>query len=257
MRPISPFPPAPGLTRSLGLGLTLSALMGILAGCAAQAPDAGAQQQAAQARESELAGEPASIERLAPPQPLSSLKLDATAPAAAPMRSPASSTTAQSGTGSDIAAQTAAALAASSGADPAAPAPVTTSTGLSAENDFSAVSESRSIESDADRIASNRAQYTVIEPTELPERSGSAQPNIVAYALANAHPRGTRIYSRSGVNMQARAARNCAAFASADLAQIEFLANGGPQRDGDGLDPDGDGYACSWDPAPFRRAVDN
>ena len=39
-----------------------------------------------------------------------------------------------------------------------------------------------------------------------------------------------------------------------DLAQIEFLERGGPARDRLGLDPDGDGYACAWDPTPFRKA---
>ncbi len=68
---------------------------------------------------------------------------------------------------------------------------------------------------------------------------------------------GTRVYSRSGVNLAGRAERNCNAFTSPDMAQAEFLAKGGPQRDRAGLDPDGDGYACGWDPAPFRRAVDN
>ena len=40
-------------------------------------------------------------------------------------------------------------------------------------------------------------------------------------------------------------------------AQIDFLAKGGPERDRLGVDPDGDGYACAWNPAPFRAAVRN
>ncbi len=32
---------------------------------------------------------------------------------------------------------------------------------------------------------------------------------------------------------------------------------GGPERDQFGIDPDGDGYACRWDPSPFRKAVGN
>ena len=35
----------------------------------------------------------------------------------------------------------------------------------------------------------------------------------------------------------------------------EGLPCGGPERDPRGLDPDGDGFACDWDPAPFRAAV--
>jgi hypothetical protein len=41
------------------------------------------------------------------------------------------------------------------------------------------------------------------------------------------------------------------------MAQIAFLERGGPKRDTLGLDPDGDGFACYWDPAPFRKAVNN
>ena len=37
-----------------------------------------------------------------------------------------------------------------------------------------------------------------------------------------------------------------------DQAQQDFLAKGGPERDRMGVDPDGDGFACAWDPRPFR-----
>ena len=40
-----------------------------------------------------------------------------------------------------------------------------------------------------------------------------------------------------------------------DVAQEAFLAQGGPQSDRKGLDPDGDGFACDWDPRPFRAAL--
>lgn len=174
---------------------------------------------------------------------------------------PASSS---SGTSDDIAAETAAVLAASSSnsgveplqASPSNPAPRQVSNpGISDENDFSAVSNRETIESDAERIAQNKAQYQQVAPTALPTRTGDNQPNIVQYALATSNPVGVRIYNRTGLNLQAKAARNCAAFPSPDQAQIAFLDAGGPQRDRRGLDPDGDGYACGWDPSPFRRAV--
>lgn len=143
-------------------------------------------------------------------------------------------------------------------ASPSNPAPqIVGNPGLSDENDFQAVSQRESIQSDAQRIAQNRAQYQVVQPTAVPTRAGASQPNIVQYALETRHPKGTQLYTRVGLNLQARSQRNCAQFASADLAQIEFLANGGPRRDRDALDPDGDGYACGWDPAPFRAAVQN
>lgn len=129
--------------------------------------------------------------------------------------------------------------------------------GISDENDFQAVSSRETIESDAQRIAQNRAQYQIVQPTAVPNRSEGAQPNIVQYALQTSHPKGTRLYTRTGLNLAARASRNCATYASPDQAQIDFLARGGPRRDRKGLDPDGDGYACAWDPTPFRTAVQN
>ena len=167
--------------------------------------------------------------------------------------------------GSDLAAETRQALQerqANSGeavvhASPSNPAPeaVIGSSGISQENNFDAVGAQRSIESDAAKIAQNRAQYKVIQAEALPKRTGGEGPNIVEYALTTKHPRGTQVYRRIGVNLEGKAERNCAKYASPDRAQSEFLSKGGPQRDKLGLDPDGDGFACAWDPGPFRKAV--
>lgn len=143
-------------------------------------------------------------------------------------------------------------------ASPSNPAPqIIGNPGISDENDFQAVSQRESIQSDAQRIEQNRSQYQVVQPTAVPSRQGVSQPNIVQYALETRHPKGVQLYTRVGLNLASRSRRNCADFASADLAQIDFLANGGPRRDRKALDPDGDGYACAWDPAPFRTAVQN
>ena len=133
------------------------------------------------------------------------------------------------------------------------PPPVINSAGISDENNFDAVSGQRSIEGDAARLAANRAQYQVIQPEALPDRS-EAGPNIVAFAIKTTHPRGTKLYRRS-FTRESTTQRNCAQYASPDQAQIDFLALGGPERDRQGIDPDGDGFACGWDPAPFRRAA--
>jgi hypothetical protein len=139
-------------------------------------------------------------------------------------------------------------------ASPGNPAPqiVENDAGISVENDFDAVSNTRSIEGDAALIAQNRARYQIIQPEALPTRPGTDTPNIVAYALQTSNPKGAPIYRRSSFASENRHLRNCAAFTSADLAQEAFLANGGPERDRQNLDPDGDGFACDWDPAPFR-----
>ncbi|MGC3936198.1 hypothetical protein ACOTTU_00175 [Roseobacter sp. EG26] len=141
-------------------------------------------------------------------------------------------------------------------ASPANPAPATVGNAdISDENNFDAVAERQTIESDAERIANNAAQYEVVQPEALPERTGDDQPNIVAFALSTKHPKGQSVYARAGFGGEDRARRNCAAYASPDQAQIDFLARGGPARDRKGIDPDGDGYACGWDPAPFRKAT--
>lgn len=123
-------------------------------------------------------------------------------------------------------------------------------TGISDEQDFAAVSQRETIESDAERLARNRAQYQVIQPTAVPERTETG-PNIVQYALSTTHNPGTQVHSRSSLRFTDPQAA-CARYASPDLAQQAFLAAGGPERDRRGLDPDGDGFACSWDPRPFR-----
>jgi hypothetical protein len=128
--------------------------------------------------------------------------------------------------------------------------------GISDEQDFQAVKARETIESDKERIARNRSQYQVDQPTALPTRAGDAGPNIVAFAISTNHPIGTQMYKRSRLSLNSYNAA-CARFASPDLAQTAFLAAGGPNKDRKGVDPDGDGYACAWDPTPFRTAVQN
>jgi hypothetical protein len=127
-------------------------------------------------------------------------------------------------------------------------------TGISDEQDFGAVSSRESIQSDAQRLAAQREAYQVIQPQPIPDRPRDTGPNIVAFALSTTNQPGEQIYSRSGTNSQSRFQRNCAKYSGSDQAQQAFLENGGPQRDRLGLDPDGDGFACYWDPRPFRSA---
>jgi hypothetical protein len=129
--------------------------------------------------------------------------------------------------------------------------------GISDEQDFNAVSSRESIESDRERLAAQRDAYQVIAPTALPKRSGSSAPSIVEFALSTNNGVGQSIYNRSSFNSENKFNRNCAKYPSSDQAQADFLDSGGPKRDGMGLDPDGDGFACYWDPAPFRLAVRN
>lgn len=135
-------------------------------------------------------------------------------------------------------------------------APVATNTSsISDEQDFAAVSARETIESDRDRLDRQRETMQVATPEAVPERpSGRAAPNIVSFALATNNPVGQPVYDRSRRFDEERYRRACAEFTSSDQAQAAFLAAGGPERDRRGLDPDGDGFACFWDPSPFRAA---
>lgn len=126
--------------------------------------------------------------------------------------------------------------------------------GVSDEQDFAAVAARETIESDKARIANNRAQYQVDQPGALPQRTGDTGPNIVEFAISTTHPVGTQMYNRSSLRLN-NPASACAKFPSPDLAQEAFLSAGGPNKDRKGLDPDGDGFACAWDPTPFRTAL--
>ncbi|WP_256947378.1 hypothetical protein [Haematobacter genomosp. 1] len=127
-------------------------------------------------------------------------------------------------------------------------------TGISDEQSFAAVRSRETIESDKARIEANARSYQQVAAVPLPQRTNTG-PNIVAYALQTTNNVGEQRYSRVNPfrgNMNASA---CARYASPDLAQQAFLEAGGPENDRRSLDPDGDGFACDWDPTPFRNAM--
>ncbi len=101
------------------------------------------------------------------------------------------------------------------------------------------------------------APVEAVTPRSVPARPAgvSAGDNVVAFALATSHAVGEAVYPRES-GSEERQARACGRYASDDLAQQAFLAAGGPDADPRGMDPDGDGYACGWDPERFRRAVE-
>lgn len=230
-----------------------------LAACAPAVPDSGAGVgfQNYSTYEQQKAARDAALARgaLPPPDAVSSEPLSATGQAASAAASDDAAT---------IAAEARAALdaaAANSGviplqASPSNPAPaIENAVGISEENNFEAVGAERSIAEDAARIANNRAQYQVVQPQAIGNRPNDVGPNIVEYALSSKQPVGTSVYRRLGLNAASKFERNCAQYPSADQAQLDFLRRGGPEKDRLGLDPDGDGYACGWDPRPFRNAV--
>lgn len=138
----------------------------------------------------------------------------------------------------------------------AASAPQANNEAISDEQDFGAVSSRQSIASDAERRAAQSAQYQVVNPTAVPSRPGSTTPTPIEFALQVTHPVGQKTYNRSVFGSN-KSQANCAGYVSSELAQDAFLKAGGPQKDKLKLDPDGDGYACGWDPAKYRQLVRN
>ncbi|WBU62903.1 hypothetical protein [Paracoccus aerodenitrificans] len=91
-----------------------------------------------------------------------------------------------------------------------------------------------------------------IEPiTTAPVRTNSPDP-LIRYAVAQNHAPGTAVYGRQSGSSET-AARACARFPNPAAAQMMFLSAGGPQQDTMGMDPDGDGFVCGWNPAPYRE----
>lgn len=99
-------------------------------------------------------------------------------------------------------------------------------------------------------LAEARERLVIVQPdSTVPQPVTGA--NIAVFAKQTTHAVGEQRYSR-GFNPFAPRG-NCRRFTSADEAQRAFLAEGGPERDPRNLDPDGDGFACAWDPEPYRR----
>ncbi len=125
---------------------------------------------------------------------------------------------------------------------------------LSDEQDFEAVSVRETIESDAVRRQGQQQQLIVFRPSDLPERTGAS--NVAAFALSVSHEAGTAVYPRRVALFSSRSYEDrCRMYPDEDAAQLAFLDSGGPSADRLGIDPDGDGYACSWNPAIYRKML--
>jgi hypothetical protein len=95
-----------------------------------------------------------------------------------------------------------------------------------------------------------KSQLVIYQPAgSVPqERSGV---NVALYAMQSTNQVGQSIYPRSAA-ARLTGMGGCGRYRDADAAQRAFLAAGGPQADRLGLDPDGDGFACSFDPSVYR-----
>jgi hypothetical protein len=102
----------------------------------------------------------------------------------------------------------------------------------------------------AERDLQEARSKLVVVPTTSSVPSEVQGVNIALYAQQTTNPVGVRRYDRRAGG---RLSSSCGRYRSADDAQRAFLAAGGPQTDSLGLDPDGDGFACKWDPTPYRQ----
>ena len=127
---------------------------------------------------------------------------------------------------------------------------------ISDEQNFEAVSERETIESDAERRKQQSAKYVLVKPVAIPERPKMRYLTPVQFAVKTTHPVGKRRYNRLTVNM-GNVTKPCLRYQSEELAQYVFLRSGGPNIDSRGVDPDGDGYACGWDPSVYRNLKKN
>ena len=103
--------------------------------------------------------------------------------------------------------------------------------------------------------SSSNEPESVLTRVYLPEKAG--QMSVVNYALSSTNDVGVKLYFRRGYHVIQRGEerKSCKDFVDPEAAQQHFLDTGGPQNDNSLLDPDGDGYACKWDPGPYRRLL--
>lgn len=81
-------------------------------------------------------------------------------------------------------------------------------------------------------------------------------PWITTFVLILSALVATNISSASAAPAPAmRADRDCSDFATQKAAQEYYISRGGPQRDPDGLDADGNGVACESNPCPCSTAT--
>ena len=101
--------------------------------------------------------------------------------------------------------------------------------------------------------AGNAAKTPANVPVTTSGPYPGSTPVLVRYAHQEQQNPGSNVYKRTGGSVL-DAGRTCSGYASADIAQRAFIAAGGPILDPKGMDPDGDGFVCGWDPRPVRNA---
>ena len=76
--------------------------------------------------------------------------------------------------------------------------------------------------------------------------------NVAKFARDTKNKKGEKVYTRSSLSIYNNW-NECSKFRNQDDAQRKFIKDGGPYNDKFNLDPDGDGFACKWDPEIYRE----
>ncbi|ABD54137.1 hypothetical protein Jann_1220 [Jannaschia sp. CCS1] len=108
-------------------------------------------------------------------------------------------------------------------------------------------------------IAESEAQSTggvfdSVQPQQASDvRPPPLIPRVAAFALRTTHQPGQQQWRRNPFRRDGGSL--CAQFETRDEAQDRFLRDGGPERDPNGMDPDGDGFVCGFDPTALRASA--
>ena len=100
-----------------------------------------------------------------------------------------------------------------------------------------------------------RQKRTIVKPVDIEELKQESSVNVVLFARQTSNNVGEKLYNR--ITTKRKNSTRCLRFVSADDAQRFFLEKDGPEKDHWDLDPDGDGFACKWDPKPYRILITN
>ena len=125
-----------------------------------------------------------------------------------------------------------------------------TSDGILDLSQFSEEQQKVEREQAAKRREELKAGRVVLEANRR-EKIATKSVNLAVFARSVSNALGEKIYHRNFlINDNGL---DCKKFSNKNAAQIFFLENGGPKNDFHNMDVDGDGFACKWDPAIYRK----
>ena len=104
-------------------------------------------------------------------------------------------------------------------------------------------------------LSEARKKRIIITPEQIEETYQNSDINLARYARQASNLVGEKIYVR--LSKRNKKSDPCFRFISDDDSQRFFLEKGGPVKDLWNLDPDGDGFACKWNPDSYKKFYSN